>query len=686
MMPAAPRLSRRHLLGTATALGGLALGGAFAARAADSDAMPPLEAYARSPVIAHIAISPDAQKIAVITQDGDNQFLKTFSRNAPDINTIGLGKPKIRGISWADNDHVVVVTSTTVALLLYGGFTEEFSQARIFDPITGKVKLLWDKMPDIANAVIFGDLYRLKTATGYRIMTSTLANIPTNMSNLASDDPRSICLDSFSPDPEDVPSQAVTLNRIDNDNLPCFPTEISDIVVAPDGRVVAAARQYEVAHGVTKSWSVMWNQAGPGGKLFMKEVYKTDYTTQSPSLLGLSSDGTGVLIAIRDEVSGWNYHVLSASGQLGPVLPSGEPRSERSALFHPVTWRHAGFSHYAETQTYSYTDPLMDQIAKAVPQVIGAGYRTEIVDFAEDPRQLIVYIEGADDAGSYWFLDLVSGVSTSLGSLYPQIPQAWLTEKQPISYKAGDGLEIPAYLTLPPGRAARNLALVVLPHGGPEARDHADFDWQVQALASRGYAVLQPNFRGSAGYGLEFLEAGYGEYGRKMQTDLSDGVRYLVAQGLVDPKRVAICGASYGGYAALAGATLDPGVYNCAISIAGVSDLRLKMQILKDKSLNKYGSSLLYWQNYYGDKTDLDDISPIAHADRVTIPVLLIHGKDDTVVEYEQSVRMDKALKSAGKSVDFISYAGQDHWETIQSSRIDMITHIVDFLNRHNPA
>ena len=679
--------NRRHVLGAATALGGLVFGAASAVRATDAaGAPPPLADYAKSPVIAHIAISPDAQKIAVITQDGDDQYLKTFSRNAPDVHTIGFGKPKIRGIFWADNDHVLVETSTTVALELYGGFTQEFPQARIFDPATGKFKLLWDKLPDLSNAVFYGDLHRIKTPAGYAIVSSTLATIGSNMPHLGSDDPRSICLDTFSPDPAQVSSQADTLKRVANNSLACFPTEVSDIVLTPDGSVLAAAMQAEADHGVTKGWAVVWNQASAGEKVFMKEVFHTTYSTYSPQLLGLSSDGAGVLLSLPDKDGAWTFHVLDRRGALGPALPAGNPDSEQEALFHPVTWRHAGFANYAETLSYSYSDPLMAQIAKAVPQVIGEDYRTTIIDFAEDPRQLIVYVEGADDAGSYWFLDLAAGVTTSLGGVYPQLPQAWLTQKTAIRYKAADGLEIPAYLTLPPGRPAKDLPLVVLPHGGPEARDHDDFDWQVQALASRGYAVLQPNYRGSSGYGVAFTRAGYGEYGRKMQTDLSDGVRHLVAQGLVDAKRVAICGASYGGYAALAGATLDPGVYVCAISIAGVSDIKLKMQRLKDRSENQYGSSLLYWQTYFGSAGNLDDISPIAHVDRVTIPILLIHGKDDTVVEFEHSERMEKALKSAGKSVQLISYVGQDHWETIQSSRIDMITHIVDFLNLYNPA
>ena len=144
---------------------------------------------------------------------------------------------------------------------------------------------------------------------------------------------------------------------------------------------------------------------------------------------------------------------------------------------------------------------------------------------------------------------------------------------KPYPYKARDGLDIPAYLTLPPGKAPKNLPVVVMPHGGPDYRDYIGFDWMAQFFANRGYAVLQPNFRGSSGYGHKFTEAGLHQWGLKMQDDISDGVKKLIADGIANPKRVCIVGASYGGYAALAGATFTPDLYACAVSFAGISDL-----------------------------------------------------------------------------------------------------------------
>jgi dipeptidyl aminopeptidase/acylaminoacyl peptidase len=259
---------------------------------------------------------------------------------------------------------------------------------------------------------------------------------------------------------------------------------------------------------------------------------------------------------------------------------------------------------------------------------------------------------------------------------------------RPIRYAAADGTRIPAYLTLPRDRAPKALPLIVLPHGGPAVRDTADFDWWPQALADQGYAVLQPNYRGSS-LSWKFLSAGFGEWGRKMQTDLSDGVRYLAKEGVIDPVRVCIVGASYGGYAALAGPTLDPGVYRCAVSIAGISDLKRMLRWVNDQEGRKQSSTQRYWDRFMGvigpDDPALDAISPIKHVGAVTVPLLLIHGKDDTVVPFEQSKVMYDALRSANKDAQLVTLKAEDHWLSRGDTRLQMLETSVAFLRAHNP-
>ena len=235
----------------------------------------------------------------------------------------------------------------------------------------------------------------------------------------------------------------------------------------------------------------------------------------------------------------------------------------------------------------------------------------------------------------------------------------------------------------------QGLPLIVLAHGGPAARDVLGFDWWAQAIASRGYAVLQPNFRGSTGYGRDFLEAGYGEWVRKMQPDLSDGVRWLAGQGVIDPARVCIVGASYGGYAALAGPTLDRGVYRCAVSVNGVSDLRRMVDREARMRAEDENAAVRYWNRFMGAERlgdrSLDERSPFRLAEQADAPILLIHGRDDTVVPVEQSRLMAQALRRAGKPVELVELDGEEHWLSRSSTRLQMLTALMAFLLEHNP-
>ena len=257
---------------------------------------------------------------------------------------------------------------------------------------------------------------------------------------------------------------------------------------------------------------------------------------------------------------------------------------------------------------------------------------------------------------------------------------------KPYPYKARDGLDIPAYLTLPPNRAPKNLPTIIYPHGGPATRDQLTFDWIAAFLASRGYAVLQPNFRGSSGYGEKFEIDGYGQWGLKMQDDVTDGVKKLIADGISDPKRICIMGASYGGYAALEGAASTPDLYACAVSFAGVSDLR---KFLETRA-NDFGWSswmISTWYRYIGDRSDdkakLDEASPALHADRVKCPILLMHGAKDITVRIDQSEAMRDALLSKGKSVRFVPFDTDNHYMELADTRIRFLREVEAFLAKN---
>jgi dipeptidyl aminopeptidase/acylaminoacyl peptidase len=302
--------------------------------------------------------------------------------------------------------------------------------------------------------------------------------------------------------------------------------------------------------------------------------------------------------------------------------------------------------------------------------------------WTRDRQKIVVLVDSPVEGPGYALVDLVAHKAEWLGARYQKLFPEDISKVQPVRFKAADGMELGGYLTLPTGKEARNLPLIVFPHGGPASRDGPGFDWWAQGMASRGYAVLQVNFRGSDGLGVRHMEAGYGQWGRKMQTDLSDGVRDLAAKGLIDPRRVCIVGASYGGYAALAGAAIDRGVYRCAVSVAGVSDLR-RMVDDEGRVVQRY------WKRFMGVENLRDPalaaISPALQAEKIEIPVLLIHGRDDTVVPLEQSQVMADAMKRTGKPVELIVQKGADHWLSRGETRLQTLTATMAFVEKHNP-
>jgi len=309
-----------------------------------------------------------------------------------------------------------------------------------------------------------------------------------------------------------------------------------------------------------------------------------------------------------------------------------------------------------------------------------------IVDWSEDRSRLIVSTERSDRAPVFYFYDAKDLMAKALASTYPVLDDLRLAPRLPYTYKARDGVEIPGFLTRPLG-VDGPAPLVLLPHGGPADVDVDGFDWLAHFLASRGYAVLQPNFRGSGGYGRAWEDAGHGGWGiGVMQHDLTDGVAAAVAAGIADPERVCIVGSSYGGYAALAGATFTPELYRCAVSINGVSDLRDIFTLYRGRRDGRTAAVTYFEQSLGvgdGSPRPLDAASPAKHAERVQAAVLLIHGRDDSVVLSGQSRKMERALRDAGKNVQFVELDGEDHWLSEADTRLETLEALDTFLAQH---
>lgn len=305
-----------------------------------------------------------------------------------------------------------------------------------------------------------------------------------------------------------------------------------------------------------------------------------------------------------------------------------------------------------------------------------------------DPRRAVLIRSHADvDPGTWYFFDIAKKSLVTVGRVMPELDPARMRPMEVISYKAADGLPIPAYLTRP-AHAAGPAPMVVLVHGGPMVRDRWAWDAEVQLLANRGYLVFQPQFRGSSGFGRKFEEAGFGEWGKAMQDDITEGVRHLVSLGIADPGRICIVGASYGGYAALWGLVKTPELYRCAISFAGVSDIGYMFSDWSDTSFDKVSREMM--RHRIGDKRMgdqlFDPVSPLKHAARIKAPVLLMHGKEDKRVPISHGKKMRDALEAHHKPVTWLAFDEEGHGLSYVKNQILYYRTMLEFLGKHIPA
>ena len=308
------------------------------------------------------------------------------------------------------------------------------------------------------------------------------------------------------------------------------------------------------------------------------------------------------------------------------------------------------------------------------------GTTNRIVSLDRAEHIAIVEVSGDTKPPQYFVFDRDKKRMDFLFAAYPKLDEKALAPMKAVRYRARDGVEIQGYLTLPRG-GQTNLPTIVLPHGGPSTRDVWGWHAEAQFLASRGFAVFQPNFRGSTGFGRDYERKGYRQWGLAMQDDISDGVTWLVEQGISDRGRIGIYGASYGGYAALEGLVKTPDLYRAGASFAGVSDLvdwldHSDHYLFSDfnKPMNGDGSD---------DRTQLAAISPARHAGQIRVPVLIAHGEDDAIVRVKQSQSMADALKAAGATVETHYYPDEGHGFTNERNRIDFHEKLAAFFERH---
>jgi dienelactone hydrolase len=617
----------------------------------------PLDAYGRLPSIEQAALSPDGSKIAFIQTLQDTRLLVIFDMSVEKVaGGVRMGDEKIRQVRWADNDNLLITTASSSMPMELSGTKTEWDLMQVYNLKTHKTKGLLDHVHSNTRTmnVVYGRPVIVHPAGSHDTLLY--------MQGLYVDQKTTLGLFRIN-----LTSGAEDLIRQGSNATQGW-------LVDDTGDAVAEQQYLENE----RRWAIR-----------LLDGHRTMQTVSgaadidSPDMMGLSAAGDAVIVALA-EADGVRWRpLLMKDASWGSDLAHDESMTE--LLHKNGSQRMMGMAYLGDTSRYHFEDPELQRGWEWAERVFGF-QRVEFVSVSADHARILLRVLGPKTGYGYYLADIKEHLTRPVGNVYDGVKE--IAEVRAITYSAADGLKIPAYLTLPPDRPAKDLPVIVMPHGGPQARDILGFDWWAQALAAQGYAVLQPNYRGSD-LGKTWVEAGYGEWGKKMQTDLSDGLAYLAAQGIVDAKRACIVGASYGGYAALAGVSLQSGIYRCAVAVAGVSDPANMLAWVQHKE--SYGDKLglRYWERFMAvnDTHDkkLDAVSPLKHADQIKVPLMLIHGREDSTVPYDQSEDMAKALKRAGKSAEFVTLDKEDHYLSRSATRLQMLTSSVQFLKKYNP-
>jgi dipeptidyl aminopeptidase/acylaminoacyl peptidase len=637
----------QHLLG-AIAL----ISCATMAAAADTPpkvALVPAATFADQPFFSKPVLSPDGKTIAArASADGKTRLVIFPTHDAAHPNIYDLGDASIVDINWAGPGRVLL----TIAI------TTDFYGLKI--PVTrlmgidatpgGTVKYLDPKSRGLwAGEVLYAD------PAGSWIVVASQNDIGTTPSVKRID----------------LVTGAVTVIEKARDGVWDW--------YADNAGVVRAGVSYS-----NDRWTV-WYREKPEDPLkpIRSKVSKDDKGAVD-GMRFLSGDNSGMIITNSRTGRFAAYRFDFKTGTVGDAIYENPEVDLTSVIVDPITGVVSGITYEDDRRRVKWLDKdmqaLQARVEKALPNA-----EDIILNRSTDGNRMLIWSGGAADPGAYYLYDRAAKRIDSFARPYAALDDVKLSPVISVRYKARDGLTIPGYLTIPVGKPDQALPLIVMPHGGPFARDSWDYDPYVQFLASRGYAVLQPNFRGSTGYGKDYVEKGYGQWGRAMQDDVDDGVDWLIKSGKVDAKRVCIMGASYGGYAALWGAIRNPEKYRCAVSLSGVTDLPGMLKF--DRRSFSAPRYFREWQKHVQgeEKIDLDSVSPLAQAARLTVPVFIAHGEKDDNVPPKQAHQMIKALKGR-PNVDSIFYKEEGHGLTKKENLADFFTRLDAFLAKHNPS
>lgn len=625
---------------------------------------PPLEEYAKQLTFRAATLSPDGTKLAMLMNTQEQARLVVFTIEGQPIFQAPIENIKANTLQFHGNDHIILRASETTRVRGFRGEIEK-SGAISINLKTRQSALLLSRTENIFPAQAgLGQILGRGESENTVLMRALMGTRYT----------------------ERPPNNLLSVN---------LDTGLGSRVLSgfhytrqwiADGKGGVLARvDYS---NKSNTFSVHVRDQEKWNTIFqMKSEIPPFYIS------GILPDRSGlVFIDSREDEDGFGQVMaLGIDGSIkGPIF---EPRNrEIKSIYYDKDKVLIGVRYITEQiEEYDFLDEDLEDSFEAMNEKF-KGLVVSLIDWSDDRSRVLYRVYGTHVGHYYVVHSPDSSEIKFIADLMPNISKQELADVYSIQYRARDGLQIPAILRVPRGVDINDnpkLPAIMMPHGGPASYNSMDYDWMAQYFANRGYIVIQPNFRGSSGFGRAFQDAGRGEWGGKMQTDLDDAVAELGTMGLIDTDRVCIVGASYGGYAALVGASMTPDMYQCAISVAGVFDLN---RILKSEK-RKMGRNhwvVSYWEDIMAEgearRKRLKSISPITYAKDVQIPVLLIHGDDDTVVPIRQSRNMERALKRANKDVSFVRLKGGDHWLSFDRHRIETLRAMDAFIAEHLPV
>ena len=515
--------------------------------------------------------------------------------------------------------------------------------------------------------------YAVNIDTSNEIDLTPFENVQTRIIDDLEDDPNHILIGLNKRNPQIHDPYRINVNDGKMDMIAENPGNISEWMTDHDGKLRIAI----TSDGVNTS--LLYRDKESDG---FKTILTTDFKV-SVAPLFFTFDSKNLYVASnrgRDKTAIFEFDLnKSKEGRLifehDEVDVSGLMYSRKRKVL-------TGVSYTVAKNEIVFFDNLRESLQQKLEEKL-PGYEVGITSFSEDETKAVVVTYSDKSRGTYYYYDLDKNKLIELGQVSPWLNEEDMSEMKPVHYKSRDGLIINGYLSLPKGTNGKNLPVVVNPHGGPWHRDSWGYNSEVQFLTNRGFAVFQMNFRGSTGYGRDFWEKSFKQWGKSMQDDISDGVNWLIDEGIADPDRIAIYGASYGGYATLAGLAFTPDLYACGVDYVGVSSLFTFMESMPP-----------YWELYRSmmyemvghpeeDKELLASASPLLHIDKIKAPLFIAQGANDPRVVKAESDQIVKALKNAGIDVPYMIKDDEGHGFYNEENQFDFYTEMEKFLTKY---